>query len=78
MAAVDFMPPELLRLAEAVRAEMADLPEHIIRRRVRDKLYEAKIRQGLFARKSWGQLADDLSQAITTSQQASKPGEAEG
>src|SRR3989442_2683679 len=38
--------PELLTIADNVREEYKDLPEHIIRRKVRDALDAAKARPG--------------------------------
>lgn len=42
----DELPPDLLLEAERIRQESADLPDHMIRRRVRDHLDAAKRRPG--------------------------------
>jgi hypothetical protein len=64
MAAIPYMPGELLSLAESARAQISDLPEHIIRRRVRDQLDAAKARRGSLARGGWGQVTEELHEAI--------------
>jgi hypothetical protein len=45
----DFLPKELLELANKVRAESQGLPERVICRRVRDALDAAKWRKGPIA-----------------------------
>jgi len=47
---ITFIPPEILDEAEAIREELKDLPERVIRRHVRDSLDMAKRRIGPIAR----------------------------
>jgi hypothetical protein len=57
---VRFLTPDLLREADAIRAEMKDLPERVIRRRVRDHLDEAKRRIGPMARRGIDAFFDEI------------------
>lgn len=57
---VRYLTPELIEEAEAVRAGMTELPERIIRRRVRDQLNRAKLRVGPVARAGMSDMADEL------------------
>jgi hypothetical protein len=45
----EYLPPDILKIAQSVRDDSKDLPELVIRRRVRDKLDEAKRRLGPIA-----------------------------
>lgn len=45
-ALVDYLTPELVQVANEVRAKATGLPEHVIRRKVRDALDAAKRRVG--------------------------------
>lgn len=45
----EYLPPELVTLAEKVREEMKEYPEHVIRRKVRDSIDAAKTRRGAMA-----------------------------
>ena len=63
LGVIDYLPPELLDLAESVRTEAKDLPEHVIRRRVRDELDNAKRRIGVVAQSRLEDVAKDISHA---------------
>ncbi len=43
------LPPDLFAAADAIRDEMADLPEHVIQRRVRDALDAGRLQLGALA-----------------------------
>jgi hypothetical protein len=57
---VRFLTPELLAEAEALRATIKDLPERLIRRRVRDHLDNARRRIGPIAQAGVGEFVDEL------------------
>jgi rRNA-processing protein FCF1 len=44
---IDYIPPEILDIARQVRNSVGDLPEHVVRRKVRDHLDVEKRRVGL-------------------------------
>jgi hypothetical protein len=46
ISVLDLMPKELADEAEVLREEMKGMPEHVIRRRVRDRLDEARRKGG--------------------------------
>lgn len=48
---VRFLTPDLLKEADGIRTEMKDLPERVIRRRVRDHMDEARRRIGPMAKR---------------------------
>lgn len=53
---LEFLPKEMLKLAEEVRHECKDLPEYVIRRRVRDRFDRMKMQRGpLTQQVPWGQ-----------------------
>ena len=60
LSVTDYLPPELIDIAEKVREEAKDCPEHIIRRRVRDRLDAAKTRKGTIADGGIGAVQEDL------------------
>jgi len=57
---VRFLTPGLLEEANGIRAEMKDLPERVIRRRVRDHLDEAKRRIGPMAKRGIDAFFDEI------------------
>ncbi len=57
---VRYMTPEILDEAEAVREGIRDLPERVIRRRVRDHINRAKTKVGPVARAGLDDLADEI------------------
>lgn len=67
LGVVDFMPAELLVLAEQIRSQMKDLPEHVIRRRIRDELDAAKIRLGSLTYGGLSQVEEELFQSLSKS-----------
>lgn len=59
---VRFLNAELLEEASRIRAEMKNLPEHVIRRRVRDHLDEARRRVGPLAYRGVETVLDEIGQ----------------
>jgi hypothetical protein len=57
------LPAELIAVANSVREEFKDLPEHIIRRKVRDALDAAKGRLGEIAEGGLQEIEDELIRA---------------
>lgn len=60
-ALVDYLSPDLLEIARAVREDSRDLPEHVIRRKVRDALDQARRRIGIVTMKGVRVLSEALS-----------------
>jgi hypothetical protein len=60
----EYVPEELVGIAEAVRAEMVDLPEHLIRRKIRDAIDEAKMRKGMLADGGLPAIEEQISRDI--------------
>jgi hypothetical protein len=58
-----YVPRELVELANAVRADCRGLPEAVIRRRVRDQLDSARTRQGPLALGGLRELRERLKAA---------------
>lgn len=46
MSVLDAVPKSLLDLADALRKELIDLPPHVVRRKIRDTLDEARLLLG--------------------------------
>lgn len=66
VGALDFLPTRLLQIAERVRSELDGLPEHVIRRRVRDALDAARLRMGPMAQRgSFDDFLEDLKPALS-------------
>lgn len=61
----EFLPVDLLAKAEQIRQESRDLPENIIRRRVRDGLDAARRRLGVFGRGGSQHMEESVSRSIT-------------
>lgn len=55
-----YLTPELMAEAESLREELKDLPDRVVRRRVRDHLDRARRRLGPIARAGVGELDDEL------------------
>ncbi len=55
------LPPDLLDEAERIRREASDLPEHVVRRRVRDYLDAAKRQRGRIVDEGVQPVLDDIS-----------------
>jgi hypothetical protein len=64
---VQFVPQDLIELAERIRTAAGDLPEHLIRRRVRDECDAAKRRCGAMALGGVPGMRSDLARAIDRS-----------
>lgn len=62
---VEFVPGDLTELAESVRDEAKDLPEHLIRRRIRDRADAARRRRGAKAKGGPSGMKVDLADAIS-------------
>jgi hypothetical protein len=45
IGSIRHLTPELIQEAEKLRSELKDLPEHVVRRRIRDNLDSAKRRR---------------------------------
>lgn len=60
MSVTEYLPPELVALAESVREELKGCPEYMIRRRVRDSLDAAKTRKGAIAQGGFAAMHQDL------------------
>ncbi len=57
-----YLTPELLHEAEKLREELRDLPERVVRRRIRDHLDRARRRVGSIARSGLDELDDEIEQ----------------
>lgn len=57
-------PAELIELADELRAEQADLDEHVVRRNVRDRLDAARRRAGELAQRGFRGMEDELQRAL--------------
>jgi hypothetical protein len=60
----EFAPKDLFDLAEELRIDAKDMPERVIRRRVRDSLDAARRREGAKAKLGSGGMERDLAEAI--------------
>lgn len=60
---LDLLPPELLVAAEQVRERMKSMPEHVIRREVRDTLDRGRQRIGPLVEGGLDGLIDELREA---------------
>ncbi len=65
IGAIDYMPTDLLTLAEDVRDKMETLPDHVIRRRVRDEFDAAKTRHGPLVYDGFAHVESDLLQELS-------------
>lgn len=59
---VDYLTPELLRVAEQARESAKDMPEHVIRRRVRDALDDARRRAGPVLAKGLSAMIEEITE----------------
>lgn len=55
-----FLTPELIREASRIREEMKDVPENVIRRRIRDHLDSARQRMGPLAERGADVFFDEV------------------
>ena len=60
---VSFLTRDLIKEATAIRGEMKDLPENVIRRRVRDHLDEARRKMGPMAMRGAAAVLDEINPA---------------
>jgi hypothetical protein len=64
MSVLDAVPPSLIDLADTLRKELIDLPAHVIRRKIRDTLDEARILLGARARAGEEGLTDEVKERL--------------
>jgi hypothetical protein len=64
VSVTEYLPPELIALAEKVREEMQGSPEFLIRRKVRDSLDAAKARRGVMAEGGLRAAHEDLKEKV--------------
>jgi len=62
---VEYLTPELLEIANAARQASEGLPEHVIRRKVRDALDQARRRVGLVTMQGFRVLSDALAADVS-------------
>ncbi|MBI1387215.1 MAG: hypothetical protein GC154_02045 [bacterium] len=60
----EYIPKELIAIAEVIRKECANLPPHIVKRRIRDKLDEQKRRVGSLVSGGLRVLSDEFEENI--------------
>lgn len=65
VSVTEYLPPELVSLAEKVRVEMQGSPELLIRRKVRDRLDAAKMRKGELVERGLKGVHEGLRDKIT-------------
>jgi hypothetical protein len=66
MSILDAVPKSLLDLADALRKELVDLPPHVVRRKIRDTLDEARLLIGTQGRAGEQGLSDEVKQRLIT------------
>ena len=64
MSLLDGIPEDILEVAEATRDELAGLSERLVRREVRDRLNDARLRMGPIARAGLDVIESDLREAL--------------
>jgi hypothetical protein len=64
MSVLDAVPPVLLDLADALRKELMDLPPHVVRRKIRDTLDEARMLLGAQAQAGEQGLTDEIKRRL--------------
>lgn len=64
MSALDAVPPDLIELAEQLRRELGDLPAHVVSRKIRDTLDEARFLLGPLALGGEGRLTDEIKSRL--------------
>lgn len=60
MSILDAVPPELLELSDSLRKDLAGLPSHVIRRKIRDMLDEARLLIGARGKAGQSGLTDEI------------------
>lgn len=64
LSVTQYLPQELVALAESVREELKGCPEYMIRRKVRDRLDAAKARRGAMAQGGTKAMQQDLTDKV--------------
>ncbi len=64
MSVLDAVPQDLLDLADSLRKELIDLPPHVVRRKIRDTLDEARMLLGERARAGEQGLTDEIKRRL--------------
>jgi hypothetical protein len=64
MSVLDAVPQDLLDLSDALREELIGLPPHVVRRKIRDTLDEARLLLGTQARAGERGLTDEIKQRL--------------
>jgi hypothetical protein len=64
MSILDAVPKSLLDLADTLRKELVDLPPHVVRRKIRDTLDEARVLLGAQARAGEQGLSEEVKQRL--------------
>jgi hypothetical protein len=64
MSVLDAVPKDLLDVADALRKELTGLPPHVVRRKIRDTLDEARTLLGERARAGEQGLTDEIKQKL--------------
>jgi hypothetical protein len=64
MSILDAVPPELLELSDALRKDLAGLPSHVIRRKIRDMLDEARLLIGARGKAGQTGLTDEIKKKL--------------
>jgi hypothetical protein len=58
------VPKDLLDLADTLRKELVDLPSHVVRRKIRDTLDEARVLLGAQARAGEEGLTEEIKRRL--------------
>jgi hypothetical protein len=64
MSILDAVPKDLVELADLLRKDLANLPPHVVRRKIRDTLDEARILLGAQAQAGEAGLTDEIKQRL--------------
>ncbi|WP_270889697.1 hypothetical protein [Pedococcus sp. 5OH_020] len=64
MSVLDAVPQDLLDLSDALRKELAGLPAHVVRRKIRDTLDEARLLLGAAARSGETGLTEEIKSRL--------------
>jgi len=64
MSILDAVPKSLLDLADTLRKELVDLPPHVVRRKIRDTLDEARLLLGAQGRAGEQGLSEEVKQRL--------------
>lgn len=64
MSVLDAVPPELIELSERLRRELSGLPAHVVRRKIRDTLDDARVLLGARAAAGEQGLTDEITERL--------------